>query len=92
MSQAQPYQSWATEYVKVIEDEKDFISLQHITVMYFKQADGETSEPMVMKHWRQDWKYEDSVINTYAGNNTWVYNRIPSNKKTGSWSQSVYQG
>ena len=34
-----------------------------------------------MKHWRQDWKYEDSVINTYAGNNTWVYNRIPSNKK-----------
>ena len=87
----QPYQSWATEYVKVIEDEKDFISLQHITVMYFKQADGETSEPMVMKHWRQDWKYEDSVINTYAGNNTWVYNRIPSNKKTGSWSQSVYQ-
>jgi hypothetical protein len=59
--------------------------------MYFKQADGETSQPMVMKHWRQDWKYEDSVINTYAGNNTWVYNRIPSNKKTGSWSQSVYQ-
>ena len=66
----QPYQSWATEYVKVIEDEKDFISLQHITVMYFKQANGETSEPMVMKHWRQDWKYEDNVINTYAGNNT----------------------
>ena len=48
----QPYQSWATEYVKVIEDEKDFISLQHITVMYFKQADGQTSAPMVMKHWR----------------------------------------
>ena len=88
---SQPYQSWATEYVKVIEDEKDFISLQHITVMYFKQAGGQTSEPMVMKHWRQDWKYEDSEINTYAGNNTWVYNKIPSNQKIGSWSQSVYQ-
>ena len=34
---AQPYQSWATEYVKVIEDEKDFISLQHITVMYLSK-------------------------------------------------------
>ena len=88
---SQPYQSWATEYVKVIEDEKDFISLQHITVMYFKQADGQTSEPMVMKHWRQDWKYEDSEINIYAGNNTWIYSKIPFEEKKGSWSQSVYQ-
>jgi hypothetical protein len=78
---SQPYQSWATEYVKVIEDEKDFISLQHITVMYFKQADGQTSEPMVMKHWRQDWKYEDSEINIYAGNNTWIYSKIPFEEK-----------
>ena len=31
----QPYQSWATEYVKVIEDEKDFISLQHITAVSY---------------------------------------------------------
>ncbi|MBV03216.1 MAG: hypothetical protein CML45_02355 [Rhodobacteraceae bacterium] len=87
----QPYQSWATEYVKIIENQKDFISLQHITVMYFKQADGQTSEPMVMKHWRQDWKYEDSEINTYVGNNTWVYNKISRKEKIDSWSQSVYQ-
>ena len=35
--------------------------------MYFKQEDGSISDPVVMKHWRQDWKYEDSEINTYIG-------------------------
>jgi hypothetical protein len=87
----QPYQSWATEYVSVIEDKDDFISLQHITVMYFKQKDGKISNPVVMKHWRQDWKYEDSDISTYAGNRTWTNYKIPSNERKGKWSQSVYQ-
>ena len=85
----QPYQSWATEYVKVIEDEKDFISLQHIIVMYFKQ--DAPVDIHCMKHWRQDWKYEDSVINTFTGNETWVKSKIPWSAKKGTWSQSAYQ-
>ena len=52
-----PYQSWGTEYVLVIEDNPQFISLQHILVMTFVDKDGKTSKPMVMKHWRQDWQY-----------------------------------
>ena len=87
----QPYQSWATEFVDVVEEEKDFISLQHIIVMYFKQVDGSVSESVVMKHWRQDWKYEDSVINTFVGNETWVKSLIPWSVKKGTWSQSAYQ-
>ena len=50
-----PYQSWGTEFVIAVEDEKDFISLQHIMVMFFEQDDGTTSDPIVVKHWRQDW-------------------------------------
>ena len=87
----QPYQSWATEFVEVVEEKKDFISLQHIIVMYFKQDDGSISYPVVMKHWRQDWKYEDSEINTYIGNKTWVKNRIPWMTNKGTWSQAAYQ-
>ena len=87
----QPYQSWATEFVEVIEDKNFFISLQHIIVMYFKEEDGSISSPVVMKHWRQDWKYEDNEINTFVGNNTWVKYRIPWKSKKGSWSQAAYQ-
>ncbi|MDC0422987.1 hypothetical protein OAL85_01780 [Methylophilaceae bacterium] len=87
----QPYQSWATEFVEVVDEEKDFISLQHIIVMYFKQDDGSVSNSVVMKHWRQDWKFQDSEINTFVGNKTWVKDRIPWMTKKGTWSQAAYQ-
>lgn len=35
-----PYASWVTEFVKVIEDRGDFISLQHIMVIFSKSRDG----------------------------------------------------
>ena len=87
----QPYQSWATEFVEVVDEEKDFISLQHIIVMYFKQDDGSISNPVVMKHWRQDWKYQNSKINTFIGNKTWINKRIPWVSRKGTWSQAAYQ-
>ena len=87
----QPYQSWSTEFVKVADEKKDFISLQHIIVMYFKQDDGSISDPVVMKHWRQDWKYEDNEINTFVGNATWKKKIIPWGQKIGTWTQSAYQ-
>jgi hypothetical protein len=87
----QPYQSWATEFIEVVDEKKDFISLQHIIVMYFKQEDGSVSEPVVMKHWRQDWHFEDSKINAYIGNETWKRKTVPWSKKRGTWTQSAYQ-
>ena len=86
-----PYQSWGTEFVTVIKDENDFISLQHIMVMFFEEEDGSISDPIVVKHWRQDWKYEDKLINTYIGDDTWEKNSIPMDKRKGTWSQFVYQ-
>lgn len=87
----QPYQSWGTEYVYVVEDRKDFITLQHIMVMYFVEEDGTISEPMVMKHWRQDWQYEKKELLTYQGNNTWRKTKVPRSKIKGTWAQAVYQ-
>lgn len=86
-----PYQSWATEYIKVIEDKGDFISLQHILVMYFLDGEGNVEGPAVTKHWRQDWTYEDVEILEYRGNNTWRTARVSASERSVKWSQAVYQ-
>ena len=86
-----PYQSWGTEYIFVVEDRGDFISLQHVLVMMMKTADGGVTEPYVVKHWRQDWTYEDSSINSYVGNRTWRSEEVPKEQRQGNWSQAVFQ-
>jgi len=84
-----PYFSWGTEHVVVLEDRPEFISLQHALVMYFKNDKGETEGPFVMKHWRQDWTYQDADLQIYQGDNTWAKSPAPSPK--GRWSQAVFQ-
>tara|TARA_Y100000816_G_C26077460_1_gene567355 strand:- start:545 stop:1657 length:1113 start_codon:yes stop_codon:yes gene_type:complete len=84
-----PYKSWGTEVVLVVEDKENFISLQHIMVMYMQDKKGEIMGPFVQKHWRQDWHYEDSEIINYSGNRIWKKTK-PNNVK-GSWSQIVFQ-
>jgi len=88
---ARPYQSWGTEYIYLVEDRGEFISLQHIMVMFFQQEEGKLSDPMVMKHWRQDWQYQDREILQYSGNNTWKNHKLSKKEVKGTWSQSVYQ-
>jgi hypothetical protein len=85
-----PYQSWGTEYIYVLEDRPDFISLQHIMVMFFVM-DGKVNGPMVMKHWRQDWQYEKRDILAYAGNNTWRREALTLEQARGTWAQAVWQ-
>ncbi|MFQ5626773.1 MAG: DUF6607 family protein, partial [Methyloligellaceae bacterium] len=86
-----PYQSWGTEFVYVVTDEPKFISLQHIIVMFFETDDGEISGPAVVKHWRQDWRYQDRDLHVYAGHNTWERKRLSRRDVRGTWSQAVFQ-
>ena len=85
-----PYQSWGTEYVLVIEDSPQFISLQHILVMTFVDKDGKASKPMVMKHWRQDWQYAPSQMLVHNLTKGWYRQQI-TKESANSWSQTVYQ-
>lgn len=85
-----PYQSWGTEYIYVVEDQQNFISLQHIMVMFFQQED-QVVGPMVMKHWRQDWHYQPKSLLAYAGHSRWHSQPIPRRERQGKWVQSVYQ-
>jgi hypothetical protein len=86
-----PYQSWGTEYVYVIADQPEFISLQHILVMQIKLTDGSASEPMVVKHWRQDWTYEDRSMHAFRGNQTWLEKKLSRREARGHWTQAVFQ-
>ena len=79
-----PYEESSVEWVQLIEDRGDFISLQHILV-----ADEDTG--YVVKHWRQDWQFEDGRMMQFCGNNTWREAKSSPGQATGRWTQAVYQ-
>jgi uncharacterized protein DUF6607 len=86
-----PYQSWGTEWVAVVRDEPKAVSLQHLLVMFIQKPDGTVEGPIVTKHWRQDWRYEQRDLLTYRGRNTWAHLRLPASQVKGTWTQSVFQ-
>lgn len=88
---AKPYQSWGTEHVYVVADEAEYISLQHILVMRFLESDGTVSDPVVVKHWRQDWRYEHTELSVFAGRGTWQRISRPRSTVRGAWSRAVFQ-
>jgi len=91
LKQDAPYQSWATEYVFVAEDRPDFIALQHVLAMRMLLEGGRISEPMVLRHWRQEWRYEAERLLAYEGANTWTPHALPEAERRGAWVQSVLQ-
>lgn len=86
-----PYQSWGTEKIYVDSDKGELISLVHILQMRIVQPDGTISEPMVTKHWRQDWVYQPADIVEYQGNDRWQRRQIASLEGSKRWVQTVYQ-
>jgi len=86
-----PYQSWGTEKVYVDSDDGQSISLVHILEMRIVQKDGSLSEPMVTKHWRQDWTYEPEFIVEHKGRDRWQRRATAAAERKGAWSQTVYQ-
>ena len=81
----EPKVSGGYESVRVVEDRGDFISLQHILVV------GPKDNPIVVKHWRQDWQYEPSRVLKFIGGNAWEWSDTSETERTGAWSQTVYQ-
>ncbi|MFC4308570.1 DUF6607 family protein [Steroidobacter flavus] len=86
-----PYQSWGTEKVFVDSDDGKNISLVHILEMRIVQKDGSISDPMVTKHWRQDWQYEPTHIVEYRGRDRWQSRKLSAAESKGVWLQTVYQ-
>lgn len=76
------YTSGALEYVFPISANKDKIVLQHLLVI------GDT---MIIKHWRQDWIYENTEFYSFYKENTWKYESKSPAEVKGQWTQKVYQ-
>jgi len=75
----------ALEWVQLVEDKKNKIVMQHLLIV------GRPSKKIVIKHWRQDWVYENTKLYTYNANNKWLFNNLPKKSVRGQWSQKVYQ-
>ncbi len=86
-----PYQSWGTERVYVVENRGNFVSLQHIIVMHFVNDAGVVSDPMVVKHWRQDWRYQDQTMHEFQGRGSFQRRKLDAASAAGSWTQTVFQ-
>ncbi len=90
-SRPRPYQSWGTERVYVDRDDGRGISLVHILQMRIVGDDGRVGEPLVTKHWRQDWRYEPGELVEYQGGERWRKRPLKLTDTRGRWSQTVYQ-
>jgi hypothetical protein len=86
-----PYQSWGTERVYIDQDELSFVSLVHILDMRIIQKDGSISEPLVTKHWREDWRYEPEDLVEFKGHDQWHRRPVNARERKGQWSQVVSQ-
>jgi len=86
-----PYQSWGTERVYVDQDQGIMLSLVHILEMHIIQKDGSISEPLVTKHWREDWQYEPRQIIEFKGRGIWRAHALHRGERAGAWSQTVAQ-
>ena len=76
------YKAGALEYVFAVEESKDKVVLQHLLIV---------GDSMIVKHWRQDWLYENTNLYTFDQNNTWNYQALDPKAVKGQWTQKVYQ-
>jgi hypothetical protein len=78
----EPYRSNALEVVVVDEESQDRIVLQHLL---------QTESGRVVKHWRQDWDFQNTRLWEYQGHNVWTLREITPEEAEGTWTQSVYE-
>ncbi|MBO0321599.1 hypothetical protein J0X14_04760 [Muricauda sp. CAU 1633] len=76
------YTAKALELALPIVDEENKISLQHLLVL---------NDTMVIKHWRQDWLFENQDVFYYDKDNNWTFQKLPADAVKGQWTQKVYQ-
>ncbi|WP_025664300.1 DUF6607 family protein [Aquimarina megaterium] len=73
------------EWAQLVEEDKNKVSIQHLLQV------GDPSKPHIVKHWRQDWIYENTDFYMFNGNNSWNYESKPESEVKGQWTQKVFQ-
>ncbi|MEM5564226.1 DUF6607 family protein [Psychroserpens sp. AS72] len=73
------------EWAELIEDGDDKISIQHLLQV------GNPAQPHIVKHWRQDWLFENTNFYMFNGDNEWLSEEKDKQAVKGQWTQKVYQ-
>ncbi len=71
-----------TELSLPIEISDKKISIQHLLVI---------SEDVIVKHWREEWTYENPEIWVYKGDRTWIKEKLSPEQVKGKWTQTVWE-
>ncbi|WP_372938777.1 DUF6607 family protein [Seonamhaeicola sp.] len=73
------------EWAQLVSDQNNKVSIQHLLQV------GNPEKPYIVKHWRQDWLYQNTNFYMYNGNNNWKFVSKPKSNVKGQWTQKVYQ-
>ena len=73
------------EWAQLVIDKENQIEIQHLLQV------GSPEHPMIVKHWRQNWLYENTNLYSYNADNVWTYESKSADEVAGQWTQKVYQ-
>ena len=78
----QNYKTGGKEFAFVIEEKPNKIVIQHLLIV---------GKNTIIKHWRQDWVYENTQFLMFEKDLSWRKKTLTKNEVKGQWSQKVYQ-
>jgi hypothetical protein len=76
------HKSGGFEWVFVDEESKDRLVLQHLLVI---------DDSTIIKHWRQDWIYQNTDLYKYIKDLNWKFVKLPKAQVRGQWTQKGFQ-
>jgi len=76
------YSEHGIEQVSLVEETPTKIVLQHLLII---------NDSTVIKHWRQDWLYENKEIYNFYKDNEWRRITLTAEQAKGTWTQKVFQ-
>jgi len=74
--------SGGTELTFPVEVSDKKIVMQHLLVI---------TDSMIIKHWREEWTYENPVIWKYNGDKVWTKETLKPEAVKGKWTQTVWE-
>lgn len=75
------YREWGIESVFLVEESDKHIVLQHLLII---------NDTMIIKHWTQNWVYENTELTSFYKDNQWNKTSLKPEQVKGHWTQKVY--
>lgn len=72
----------AIELALPIENTDKKVTIQHLLVI---------ADTMVIKHWREEWTYENPTLYEYQGKKIWYKKTLAANNIQNKWTQTIWE-